>query len=413
MVGTKVKGNPMMQIDKVRNIKISPFIILLIFYCLLDSAHTTVSFNLGFRADIVVAFICFIYFNSISAIKISSSTFFASVILLIGALFYQHGGKYYVYIGIIMQVSLAVVLINVKNQWRVELFDKISNWFAILISISLFAWLIHLFLPLPHTIIIEESAWNNPRPIYDYFFFREFDPNADGLSFARFQSVFLEPGHLGTIVAFFLFADHFDFLKKRNIVFLLAVIVSFSASAYVLVGIGYLLHRFSSKNFFQLVIAALLLGAFIWFFAGYNGGDNVVNNLIFGKLTREEGAIEGRVTLGVVQILYNMWSTGEDLLLGKGVFGNDDELLGSGIILFFVQQGIVGTILLFLVYYCIYKSCKSRYGFLFFLLYIISFLQRTYPYWDFFIITFILWLSYVKYDQTNDIVFRRHKIIQQ
>jgi hypothetical protein len=135
--------------------------------------------------------------------------------------------------------------------------------------------------------------------------------------------------------------------------------------------------------------------------------------LIFGKLTREEGAIEGRVTLGVVQILYNMWSTGEDLLLGKGVFGNDDELLGSGIILFFVQQGIVGTILLFLVYYCIYKSCKSRYGFLFFLLYIISFLQRTYPYWDFFIITFILGLSYVKYDQTNDIVFRRHKIIQQ
>ena len=413
MLGTKVKGKPIQQIDKVRNIKISPFIILLIFYCLLDSAHTTVSFDLGFRADIIVAFICYFYFNRRKAIKVTSSTFLASAILIVGALFYQHGGKYYVYIGIILQVSLAVVLINLKDQWRMELFDKISIWFSILLAISLFVWFIHLFYPLPHTtILLEETATSVSRPIYNYFFFQEFDPNVGGLGFARFQSFFLEPGHLGTIVALFLFADQFNFVKKRNLVFLVAVIVSFSASAYILVGVGYLLNRLSSKNFFKSVLGILLLGAFIWFFAGFNGGDNVVSNLIFGKLTREEGAIEGRVTLEVVQVFYNMLSSGEDLLFGKSVFGKDD-LAGSGIILFFVQQGIVGIILLFLVYYSIYKSCKSSYGFLFFLLYIISFLQRTYPYWDFFIITFILGLSYVKYEQRNDISLRRHKKVQQ
>ena len=293
-----------------------------------------------------------------------------------------------------MQLSLAVVLINIKNEWRTELFDKISTWFAILLSISIFAWLIHLFYPLPHTTIIEDSAWNHPRPIYNYFLFREFDQYDDGPGFARFQSFFLEPGHLGTIVALFLFANRFDFLKKRNIVFLLAIILSLSASAYVLVGIGSLLYRHSKKSSSKFILGVLFVFAFIFFFTFYNDGDNVVNNLIFGKLTRDEGAIEGRVTLYVIQKFNNMWSTGNDLLFGTGLFGKD-EFLGAGIIIYFVQQGIVGTILLFLVYFCIYKSCKSGYGLLFFFIYLISFSQRTYPYWDFFIIPFILGLSYV------------------
>ena len=391
----------MLQIEKVRSNKISPYIILVIFYCLLDSAHTTVSLGLGFWADIAAAVICFLYFNIKTAVKSTQSTFLTSVLLMIGALFYQHGGEYYVYIGIILQVSLAVVLINLKSQWRIELFDKISTWFAILLAISLFVWLIHLFYPLPHTtIILEETATSVSRPIYNYFFFQEFDPNEGGLGFARFQSVFLEPGHLGTIAVFFLFADRFNLLKRRNVVYLIAIIVSFSASAYVLLGIGYLLQRRSKKKTSKMILGVLLLGALIWFFSKYNNGDNVINNLIFGKLTREEGAIEGRVTLLVVREFNNMLSTGDDILFGKGVFGNE-ELSGAGIMLFFVQQGIVGTFLLFLVYFYIYKSCKSNYGFLFFLLYLISFLQRTYPYWDFFIITFILGLSYVMYDQRN------------
>lgn len=402
----------MQQVEMIRNNKISAFIIFLIFYCMLDSAHATVSFNIGIWADIIVAFICFLYFNSIRAIKVTSSTILASVILIIGALFYQHGGKYYVYIGILLQISLALVLINLKDQWRVDIFDKISKWFAILLSVSIIVWVIHLFIPLPHSTIMEELSFDyNPRQIDNYFFFREFGHVESGLVFARFQSVFLEPGHLGTIVVCFLFANHFNLNKKRNIVFIIAIILSFSASAYVLVGVGFLLYKYSKKKSAQLIFGVLLIGAFIWFFAGYNGGDNVISNLILGKVTREEGAIEGRVTFEVIQAFYNMWSTGDDLLFGKGVFGED--LFGAGFLLFFVQQGIIGTILLILVYFNIYKSCKSSYGFLFFLLYIISFLQRTYPYWDFFIITFILGLSYVKYDQRNDISLRRHKKVQQ
>lgn len=411
MFGIKMKENTIPHIDRIRSVKTSPLIILLIFYCMLDSAHAIVSFNIGIWADIIVAFICFLYFNSIRAIKVTSSTILASVILIIGALFYQHGGKYYVYIGILLQISLALVLIDLKDQWRVEIFDKISKWFAILLSVSIFVWLIHLFLPLPHTTVIEESAWNISRPLYNYYFFQEFDPNEGGFGFARFQAFFLEPGHLGTIVALFLFADHYDFFKKRNVIFIIAVIISLSASAYVLVAVGYILYKYSRNKSSQFLLGILFVVFFIWFFAEYNGGDNAINNLIFGKLTREEGAIEGRVTFKVIQVFNNMWSTGDDLLFGKGVFGED--LFGAGFFLFFVQQGIIGTILLIFVYFNIYKSCKSSYGFLFFLLYIISFLQRTYPYWDFFIITFILGLSYVKYDQRNDMFSRWHKNIQQ
>lgn len=387
--------------------KISYTVILIIFYCLLASAGASVTFGSNFFVEYGAAVICLLYFVSKNAIKITNASFFASVMLIIAIVFTIRGGNLAGYIGKILTVSLAVVLLNIDIIWRVELFKKLSNWFAILLAISIVAWVIHFVIPLPHSTYVEDSAWGGSRRILNYFLFREFDADRDA-NIRRFQAFFLEPGHLGTIVAFFLAFNRFDFKKKKNIVFIISTILSLSASAYFLVALSYIFYKYSERNAKRIIVAVVFLTALIVFFMNYNGGDNVVNELIFGKLTRETGAIEGRVSLEVLATYKDMWETGSNLFWGLGVFSGK-ETLGAGFILYFVQHGLIGSLLVILAFYFIYRCCKSRYGFYLFVVYIVSFLQRTYPFLDAFSFPFILGLPFVFVENNHKEMYKLNR----
>ena len=218
----------------------------------------------------------------------------------------------------------------------------------------------------------------------------------------RFQGMFLEPGHMGTITAFFLLINRFAFHKIENWILLIGTLLSLSASAYLLLVLGYMSHMVAGGNARKVLSAVLLIVCMVVFSIFYNDGNNLINELIFEKLTREEGAMESRVSLEVLMLFENMWSTGTDLWYGKGAF-LDIEENSAGFMLFFVCCGIVGTILLVLAYFSIYYSCKTKYGFFLFLIYMISFLQRTYPYFDAFSLPFILGLPYFLQEQRKKI----------
>ncbi len=378
-----------------RNIKFSYLFVFLILYCLLASAQASVTISYNVFIELAVAVLSFIYFRSKNAIKGNKSIYLASFLLIVAILYSHRGGNLFGYIGPALTVSLALVLLNMKAEWRIILLERISKLFGILLSISIILWFIHLFISLPHTTTTFDNHWGGYSTIANYFFFQEFVTPGE---LQRFQGMFLEPGHLGTISSFFLIVNEYNFRRKENIVFLISIILSLSASAFVLTAIGFLLYWYNSR---KVITALSFLAIIVIFFIYYNGGDNVVNNLIFSKLTREEGAVEGRVTLEIVDMFNEMWITGKDLLLGKGLFFAYDESQGSGLILYFVKNGIIGTLLLFLSYFAIYRTCKSRYGFYILLIYYISFLQRTYPFWDAFIIPFILGLSYVSRPKGN------------
>ena len=378
-------------------IKISPIIVFLIFYCILSSASASITFNYSFYIELGTAVICFLYFQYKKLLKHTNATIFASILLIFSAVYSIHGGSFAGYISKLMQVSLAVVLLNVKDDCRIKLLYTITKWFAVILAISLVFWVIHFFVPLPHITTVFDNPWGGYIIRSDYFFFRELE-NPDDIQ--RFQSYFLEPGHLGTIAALFLIVNQFDFKRIENFVYLLVIIVSLSAAAYVMIALGYLLFRVSEGKKSYFVYAILLLLALLVFFMNYNGGNNVVNDLIFSKLTRENGAVEGRVSDDVLSLYNNMWNTGKDLFFGKTMFLNLDTV-GAGLILYFVQNGIFGTLLLALSYFSIYRSKRSRYGFYVLIIYYISFLQRTYPYWDAFTVPFILGLSSILYVQPN------------
>ena len=384
----------------ISTIKISPFIVFILFYCMLASAYASVTFGYSFYVEFVLAIICYFYFSKRKVIKGDNYTHIASVLFIIAAVYTTRGANLAGYLSKIMTVSLAVLMMNLREDWRVELFKIISRWFAILLAISVVFWLLHYIIPLPHSTAESESVWGYYETVKNYFFFKETSIASSMDTIQRFQSLFLEPGHLGTIVTFFLIANRFNFKDKQNIVFLICVLLSLSASAYILTALGYLFSRSLEKGGKGFIIAIILIIGAIIFAMQYNEGDNIVSNLILGKITREEGALEGRVSLEILSIFNQMWSTGENLWLGKGIF-SDVEVLGAGFILFFVLHGIIGTFLIVLSYFGILRSCYSRMGLVLYLVFIVSFLQRTYPFWDAFSLTFILGLPYLKNEESK------------
>ncbi len=379
----------------ITNKKISGIINLIILYCFLASARACMTFGENLWVEFGAAVICIFYFSSEGAIKFSNSSIIASLLLLVSSIYYIHGGSFAGYVSKAMLVSLAVVLINLKDSWKIELFQTLSKWFGILLGLSIFWWLLHFIIPLPSVITLVDFG-NTQIHTQNYFIFRETlykEYNTEFLQ--RFQGMFLEPGHLGTISALFLVINSFDFKKIENCFFLIACILSLSASSYLIVALGYVCYRFTENGNLRLFITLLLLLGVILFFMNYNGGDNYINNFIFSKLTREDGAVEGRVSLSVLSMYENMLNSGNDLFFGKGWQLEDMDNRGAGIILFFVVTGVFGTVLLILAYYSIYHCSKSRYGLFIFIIYLVSFLQRTYPYWDAFTLPFILGLPFI------------------
>ena len=59
---------------------------------------------------------------------------------------------------------------------------------------------------------------------------------------SRFQSIFLEPGYMASLLSFLLYAVKYNFKRWENVVILVAIIVSFSLAGYIITFTGYTIY---------------------------------------------------------------------------------------------------------------------------------------------------------------------------
>lgn len=231
---------------------------------------------------------------------------------------------------------------------------------------------------LPGIPIQMGEAGNDNYYFYNYFVLL----NRIMVESTRFQSIFLEPGYLGTMLAFLLYANRFNWKKWFNWVLLLGLVLSQSLAGYVTFVIAYILYLslqgFSIKKY---VIPICLAGIFVYFMQYYNNGDNYINHNIVERLTDQsddkyvfEGSI--RTDENTTRIFYNALSD------GTVIFGTDRDLniAGAGYKIFFLKNGIIAAILYFLVYRLIMSTMHNRkYALHFLILIAITFWQAAYP----------------------------------
>lgn len=221
----------------------------------------------------------------------------------------------------------------------------------------------------PYLLWLSDGLNMPNRPIvygeYDVFYnyFLMIVPSVSYTGF-RYQSVFLEPGNLGTLCALFLFVNNYNLKKYYNVFFLIGLLFSLSLGGYVIALIGYFMYigLKRKKIIVPLLAGAALYAAFLYI-PKIDSGDNDVNTMIIERLQYDdEKGIAGNDRFhGSTDKLYK-----ESFQNGKIWFGLSSEeyqsrdIDGSGYKIYILHHGLIAYILIWLFFWVEAHSRTSK-----------------------------------------------------
>lgn len=295
------------------------------------------------------------------------------------------------------EITIVSIFLLLRDEIKENFLDFFSKKLSFILSLSILWWVIFLIVKnLPH----ESLMYGDENGYFydDYYLFLKIVDQYSIEVFPRFQSLFLEPGHLGLFLPFILFIYKYNFRDNKFLYsFIIAILLSFSLAAYMLVVIGYVLSKISNlKSVFNLSIISMLLISTLLVFA--NSEDNIFNRLILSRLEVKDGNIAGdNRTNEIFDRNYEEFLSSSVLITGVGSveYTQYDWKKGAaGYKVFIFKYGIIGLMLLFFTYLSFYKTFNTTYfSIIFLILYIVNFYQREYAYWLIQIILFIGGLS--------------------
>jgi len=297
-------------------------------------------------------------------------------------------------LGLICNFFPILVFLTTPRAFKIYALNVITRWWLFILIPSLGLFLLSFFIDLPNLGQIENKTWE--MYVYtNYVFFIKgqfYD--------IRFNSIFLEPGHLGMILAFFLYAFKFDLTKWQVWVMLIVEFFTLSLAGYVLVAIAYVFSLIAQrKSFLKFILyVSLFLGSV---FAGarlYNNGDNLLNVLIVDRLQLddEKGIVGNNRTSTAADDLFEEMVTSNKIWWGWPAGKYKDEDLGAGWQVFTIKFGLIPLILFAIFYFLLAnkRPLDRRYNMLFLALLAIAFVQRAYPFWESWIIPFVCGMSF-------------------
>ena len=137
--------------------------------------------------------------------------------LVLSFLFYSKGFNF---IGIIQQLFVMIIitfLLNIEDNYKVQVLNFITKWFAIFLFVSLMYYILYLIgISLPFSYLSNSQIGYSGNNYYLFVI------NDENLFYFRFRSIFAEPGHLTMGIIPLLFANRFD-LKNKFVIVLLVV----------------------------------------------------------------------------------------------------------------------------------------------------------------------------------------------
>lgn len=209
-----------------------------------------------------------------------------------------------------------------------------------------------------------------------------------GLDMFRFYSVYDEPGVLGTLGAFILYAEKYDLRKWYNLSIFASCIFTFSLAFYFLSFFGYIYYSIKSpRKMIFLVLVVLLL---LLFGYGFFLNNEAFSDLILGRLQNLSGSLESRSGISLASFYDSMNIV--DYLLGIGINRMADLgiLEGASYKFFIIENGLLALIALSYAYLKLNRK-RNRDVIVFDLIFIASFLQRPLAFyaWQIFLFTII------------------------
>lgn len=271
------------------------------------------------------------------------------------------------------------------------LLKVITNCFVVILVISIFGWILFLIgYPLSYT--GPHYHEDNFHVYYNFFFFTAGSSYAS--EYQRFSSVFLEPGQMATPCAFLFHLNTRNdrIFRFRNMIMLVAIIMSFSLVAYGLLLfsiVANLLTRSNSRYTVPIMVVTLsLLGGLYWYFS--TNEDTAVYARIISRLEYDEesNTISGYNRTGEnFEIHYANLMQSSDKYFGARdqlTEGNNWTVQASGYKKFIVNHGIVGLAIVLLLMLMLFWNNRSMASLVYVLIVVVAFLVRdllTSPLW--------------------------------
>lgn len=372
-----------------------------IFILILETSHAWMFWNISsvFRATMYVTiFVVGLLYYYEQRNKCNRSHYYAlaAVLLFIANVFKTESSFLGMGQVLLYMIILWFVMVLPVEQKK-EILHFQSKFLALLLIVSFAAWVVHYFYPLSFT-EINRIGFEHLPPSHNYYYFIT---SHFGLLDYRFHSIFLEPGHLGCIISFFVLANQFNFKNKYVLILSFVMLFTLSLAGYVIYFAGFLFYSIAKKKDSAYLRKIIIIGALfagIWLFGTYyNDGDNYVNERIIERLQYDEdsGDIVGdnryteKMDRTFDQTIYS-----NNFLFGVSVsyYRHFREIAGNGagIKLWIIQKGIIGALILFMGYFFIARGSRNRrWAMLMLFVYVISSYQRMYFYWASYLIPFI------------------------
>lgn len=282
-------------------------------------------------------------------------------------------GNLNAYIGITLLIIPFFFLVFLKKRYKEIILRTFDKVFSIILLISLLAWCLHLIkVPLPHFSFQWKSYFFD-----NYYLFIRIADVISFYAFPRFQFIFTEPGYFACLCVFMIYLRGYNFKQWQTIVYLIALILTFSLSGYILFFLGlipFFITKKQGKSKY-IVIFSILIIAF--FFLVMQEQDNVFSSMFAYRLKFENGTMSGynRTTGG-----FEHWWTSYFLQDGNIWWGNNEiierkfageDMIGVDLRVYIARFGIIPLIFYFGSMFTYYRANKTHLGFFFFILFAI------------------------------------------
>lgn len=365
---------------------------------LLASTHVWVFNFIPMNLLLVLANILMIFCMGMLPIKIELTKKTGMVFFIIVSLMVWESWCEGINLGVYTFLSYlpALYLIHLPLHYLKDLLEFTTKWYAILLIPALIVYWLTLFTGVPS---IGSFDHPNYPPFINHIFYIE--TTYDYGTFVRFNAFFLEPGHQALLSTFLLFANRYRF-KERPLLWVLvvAILFSFSLAGYILSFIGYAFLKIDSilKGLaFVAVSVAVVIG-----FQTYAGVDNSVNQLILERLERDNNqGIKGNNRFSEnTDKIYKECVKNGDVWHGVSDKVNMNLVTGAGYKVYVLHYGIIGALLALLLYIALIPPQPAiRFTVSFLILFVLCFVQRSYPGWYAWLFPYVAGIYVAKYEK--------------
>ena len=251
------------------------------------------------------------------------------------------------YIANVFHIIIFFTIFRVNLEELRRFCDLMSKVMGAFLMISMFYYLLYLIgFPLPSrdTHFLTTYSYSN------YFFFLLDDRDIFTV-IPRFHSVFLEPGHMGTMTVMLLFTQIGKWNRWYNVSLIAATLFSFSLAAYglfigvIFLGLWVRGENVAKRAFYVVgLLSVITVGSFY-----YNDGNNLLHDLIMIRLEVDDGELAGdnRVTDDFEADFESLMNS-SDALWGRD--RNTETFGNSGYRVFIYDYGLVGLFLIIAFY---------------------------------------------------------------